>query len=161
MKTKVKTKYPTVSEDTRKKILATVSAASEPVTAGEVTLALCNKKESISLYTVSGTLRGLIADGHLICRPESNSERFMRADGSPTKGRTAMLYWPASADGHVPARTKRSVLAGVQTVAGVNLKKKARPAGASAVQTGNRIDRLENEVQELRKLVASLVKTIS
>jgi len=160
MSTKTKkSKYPNVSDDTKNAILAAVRRASQPVTSGEVMVALAGERRPHSPYTINGTLRGLVADGFLVARPENDAERSMRADGSMPKGRSAILYWPAGADGLVPARTVRNVLEGVQTVAGVSQFKRTRPAGP-AVQTGNRIDRLEREVAELRKLVASLVKAI-
>lgn len=179
-------KYPVATVDTATKVFNAIATAPQPITAGELMVALRSAGHSYAPLTMMDILRHLEKQGAISARQETDAERRLRFKDTTIarRGARVKFYWVPTTLGASPSRTRHSIVPGTDLFAGPRAltaalrvvkdgkKKKARPGKAAEMQTGRpampgaemqtgRIARLEKRVAELELTIARLTKALS
>jgi hypothetical protein len=164
----------TFSQKTYDAIIDTIRSSSEPLTAAEIHYAVGENYGVKTRYTgIRTAINYLFADGKLIRREESDRERQIRT--TEVRGPNSFYYGVAGMP--IPSRTRAELPTDPNRNLYINqyhqrkhaekqAAKKARPAKASAVQTGiisrqeARIAQLEDTVKRLEEQNELLLRVI-
>lgn len=180
-------KYPAATVETATNVFNAIAAAPQPITAGELIVALRSSGHGYSGLTMMDVIRHLEKLGAISSRKETDAERRLRfkdVNGIPgaQRGGRVKFYWVPDTLGDSPTRTRFSIVPGTDLFTGprsltsvmhsTRTRKKTRPGKAAKVQTGRpgmaapevqtgRIVRLERRVAELEQTIARLTKALS